>query len=129
MVNIILSIKPEFADKILNGEKKFEFRKIVPQQNIDLVFLYSCAPMKKIVGCFKIKRLISGYPSQVWKSYGKDGGISRSKFFEYFNKCSIAHCYEVSDVMRFNPPIDPYDEIKHFSAPQSFRYIEDEILI
>ena len=35
MKNIILSIRPKFVEKILTGEKTFEYRKKLPEEKID----------------------------------------------------------------------------------------------
>ena len=58
-MNVILSIKPKYCEKIINGKKKVEFRrKIFKNENkIDLVFMYSTSPVKKIVGFFKIESI------------------------------------------------------------------------
>ena len=40
MTSIILSIKPQFVDKILKWEKKFELRKSIPNKNFDNVIIY-----------------------------------------------------------------------------------------
>ena len=56
-MNVILSIKPEFCNAILQGEKFYEFRKRIfkIQDEIDYVFVYSTSPIQKIVAAFRIK--------------------------------------------------------------------------
>ena len=40
-MKVLLSIKPEFADKIFNGTKKYEFRKsIFKNKDVDTVVVY-----------------------------------------------------------------------------------------
>ncbi|MBR7064037.1 MAG: hypothetical protein IKI31_02660 [Treponema sp.] len=52
-MNIILSIKPKWAELIYSGKKTIEWRKCVPRfRNIEKVFLYETAPVKKITGFF-----------------------------------------------------------------------------
>ena len=55
-MNIILSIKPEWAEKIYSGEKCVEWRKTMPKRfrHCDMVFLYETAPVKKITGFLKL---------------------------------------------------------------------------
>ena len=48
--NIILPIKPLFVEKVLSGEKKYEYRKKLCQKEIDKIYLYSTSPVKMIVG-------------------------------------------------------------------------------
>lgn len=55
-MNIILSIKPEWAAKIYSGEKIIEWRKTRPKKfrDYDRVFLYETAPVKKITGFLEL---------------------------------------------------------------------------
>ena len=50
-MKVVLSIKPEFANKIFEGTKKYEFRRaIFKNPNIKKVVVYSSSPVKKIIG-------------------------------------------------------------------------------
>ena len=54
-MKIVLSIKPEFAFKIFDGTKKFEFRKsIFKNVNIKSVILYASSPIQQVIGEFEI---------------------------------------------------------------------------
>ena len=56
-MKVMISIKPEFADKIFTGIKKYEFRKVLFKNNdIDTVIVYASSPVQKVIGEFKIKR-------------------------------------------------------------------------
>ena len=44
MTSILLSIKPEYVEKIFNRTKKYEFRKRMPYKQVDKVIVYSNAP-------------------------------------------------------------------------------------
>ena len=52
-MNVILSIKPEFVEKIFSGEKQYEYRKILFKQKVDTVYIYASRPISKIVGEFR----------------------------------------------------------------------------
>ena len=60
MSNILLSIKPKYAELILNGKKTIELRKTQPKEDVEWVYLYATAPVKKIVGRIKILDFMSG---------------------------------------------------------------------
>ena len=50
MGKILLSIKPIYVNKILNGTKKYEYRKRKPKRNdIGKLIIYSTSPIKKVV--------------------------------------------------------------------------------
>ena len=48
--NIILPIKPVFAEKILSGEKKYEYRKRLCIKEINKIYIYATVPVKMIIG-------------------------------------------------------------------------------
>lgn len=54
MKSILLPIKPVFVERILSGEKWYEFRKRLPL-DIERVVIYETAPTKKVVGEFHCK--------------------------------------------------------------------------
>lgn len=125
MVDLILSIKPEYAEKILIGFKRFEFRKQIPCKKIHLVFIYSSHPEKMIVGKFRIQSVITGTPEEIWETCGDEGGIEKERFFSYFGDRPIGYGFEIDHVERFDPSIDPREIKRDFKAPQSFAYIHD----
>ena len=63
-MNVILSIKPEFVEKIFSGEKQYEYRKVLFKQKVDTVYIYASRPISKIVGEFKIAEIIC----DTWRS-------------------------------------------------------------
>lgn len=64
-MNIILSVKSQFVEKILSKEKRYEFRKIIPRE-VEKVFIYSSVPDKKIVGYFNYDVVIEDSPTNLW---------------------------------------------------------------
>jgi len=53
-MNVLLSIKPKYVDLILNGEKKYEFRRKIFRNETNKVYVYCTSPVKKIVAYFTI---------------------------------------------------------------------------
>lgn len=62
-MNALLSIKPEFVEKIFSGEKRFEFRKSAFRQDISCVIVYATAPVCRIVGEFEVEDVLQASPS------------------------------------------------------------------
>ena len=53
-MKVILSIKPEFANKIFNGTKKFEFRRtLFKKKEVKKIVVYASAPISKVIGEFE----------------------------------------------------------------------------
>ena len=124
MSTILLSVKPQYAHKLIDGTKKFEYRKRLPQLNVSKILVYSSYPEKKIIGEIEIIGTISMKKSPLWEQTKCQAGISREEFRTYFKGCSLAHAYIVGNVRRYKTPLDLSSfNIGH--APQSFVYIND----
>ena len=68
-------------------------------------------------------------PRVLWNLTANHAGISRDFFFEYFSGRSTAFAIKIKAAERYNEPLDPYDMIVGFKAPQSFRYLENGKLL
>ena len=122
-MKVLLAIKPQYIEKIFSKEKKFEYRKnIFKNKKVDTIIIYSTAPVKKIVGEFKIKRIIKDSPCNLWELAPKNTGITKEKFYKYFENKKEGYAIEIGDIKKYKK----YKELKDFSlktAPQSFIYI------
>lgn len=124
-MKVLLSIKPEFVEKIFSGEKKFEYRKSVfKQQDIDTVVIYSTMPVGMIVGEFKFKMIHSNTPKIIWKETKQYSGITKEFFYDYFKNKNTAFAIEIEQVRKYKKPINPRTKFGNFTAPQSFCYLE-----
>lgn len=126
-MNVILSIKPKYANAILSGEKEVEFRKTRFAQNIDHVYIYSSSPEKRIIGYFVIENIIEDTPERLWRKFKDVGSISRKDFFEYYSKKRIAYAIKIKSFKKFKKSINPKDIFENFIAPQSYIYCEKTI--
>ena len=120
----LMSIKPEYAARILAGVKKFEFRKRLFRSSVRIVEIYSSSPIKLVVGNFKVKAIHKGSPGQIWNMCAAAAGINRDLFFRYFAGSDIAYAIEVDSVEAYCPPrsISDYNTI----PPQSFCYVHQK---
>ena len=59
MCRILLSINPEYSSKIMQGIKKYEFRRQIAKRNVDEIIIYSTFPQMKVIGSVKVKGVIS----------------------------------------------------------------------
>ena len=46
---ILISINPEHVANIINGTKKYEYRKIAAKQDVSSIIIYETTPIKRIV--------------------------------------------------------------------------------
>jgi predicted transcriptional regulator len=127
-MKILLSIKPEYSEKIFSGEKKFEFRKKKPIKPIEKVFVYESRPSKHIAGWFTIKKVITDSPESIWHKCKNKGGIREKNYFEYCNGNKIIHALEIDNFHQFECPINPLKTNPNFKPPQNFSYLENSVL-
>jgi len=123
-MNVLLSVKPKYANEIVSGRKKYEFRKsIFKRENIEKMYIYSSSPVKKIIAIVDIDGILSDSPQKLWEKCHDDAGISEPEFFNYFKNSDVGYAIKISNVQEFSIPIDPYHLYEDFRPPQSFYYI------
>ena len=121
----LLSIKPKYVEAIMRGDKKYEFRKsIFKHRNVAKVYIYSTAPVQKVVGTFRIGRIIEDHPERLWNQLCGFSGLDDKEFFNYFKDSERGFAIEIESLEKFKEPIDPWKSAPRFVPPQSFCYIE-----
>ena len=125
MATILLSIKPEYVERIFNGSKKFEFRKHLPQEKVDRIVVYSTEPVQRVVGEVEVLGTLSMKPSPLWDFTKTAAGISRAKYRSYFKGCSAAHAFQLGQTQIYDVP-KTLKEMGIKSAPQSFIYLNTD---
>lgn len=122
-MNVLLSIKPKYAELIKAGFKKYEFRrKISKKFGGSKVYIYSTSPIKKIIGVFDASIIHVDFPDKIWGLFGKNSGISEEEFFQYFRGSKTAYAIEIRNLVIFDKPRDPSNYFMEFTPPQSYRY-------
>ena len=124
-MRVLLSIKPEFAEKIFSGEKRFEYRKAIFKKNkIKTIVIYSTMPVGMIVGEFTLKKIHKDNPSTIWRKTQKYSGISHDFYKNYFAGKQCSYAIEIANVKKYKRPKDPKVLFQNFTPPQSFCYLE-----
>jgi predicted transcriptional regulator len=124
---LLISVRPEFAEKILNGTKTIELRKSSPNVSVgDLVIIYSTLPEKAIVGTCVVKEIIKKAPLQLWRIHSSKMGIDRKRYFEYFKDTNLAIGIVLTSIDKLDKKLS-LDSVRKaipkFSPPQTFRYL------
>jgi predicted transcriptional regulator len=125
--NVILSIKPKYAQAIIAGTKKVEFRKKIFKRPVDKVYIYSSSPTKKIIGYFTFSEIVEETPTELWSKFQNVGSIDKADFFDYFKDSEKGFAIVVDNVEKFKKGIDPIEFFENFCAPQSYIYIEENL--
>lgn len=123
-MKVVLSIKPEFAFKIFDGSKKFEFRKAIFKNNqVKSILVYASSPIQKVIGEFEIGTIFNKDLTALWELTKEHSGISEDYFYEYFSDKSKGFAIEVKNKKIYkNPKCLRKDFNLH--PPQSFAYVK-----
>jgi predicted transcriptional regulator len=122
-MRVLLSIKPEFADKIFSGEKKYEFRKVIfKRPNIKTVVVYASSPTKKVIGEFEVEEILSQNIASLWNITRQEAGITEEYYLSYFANRTIAHAIKIASVRKYNLPLD-LNKVIRTPPPQSYVYL------
>lgn len=127
-MKVLLSIKPEYVDRIISGEKQYEYRKRIFKEKVDSVVIYSTKPVGKIIGEFTIEEIISDSPNNLWNKTYKQSGVSKDFFMGYFKDRDKGFALKIKEFIEYNEPIDPKALYGNFVAPQSYKYLYDNFL-
>lgn len=124
MKAVLLSIKPEFAHKIFDGSKKFEFRKqVFKDTSVKKVIVYSSSPEQKVIGEFEIETILSDTPDNIWIQTSFSSGITQEFYNEYFEGRDKAFAIKVASTKKYRKQKSLAD-FNVQSAPQSFAYVD-----
>src|SRR5580698_154167 len=98
----ILSIKPEYAEAIFSGRKRFEFRRSVFREEIQVVIVYITCPVGQVAGEFSVKEIITDDLDTLWARTQRKAGIDREVFTNYFAGKVIGHAIVIGNVTRYD---------------------------
>ncbi|GAA4444838.1 ASCH domain-containing protein [Pontibacter saemangeumensis] len=122
-MRVLLSIKPEFAFKIFDGSKKFEFRKVIfKKPDIKSIVVYASSPVKKVIGEFEIDCILNADLNTLWKETQEFSGITEDYFLKYFNQREEGYAIKVKTFKKYKKPLCIKEDFQSF-PPQSFIYL------
>lgn len=123
-----MSLHPEFADAILAGKKRVEFRRTRFCSEVSCVVIYATAPVQRIVGFFEVLELDSASPNTLWRRYRNVSGIDAQRFRDYFAGRPIGHAIRVHKAFSLRDPVPLEVVAPSGRPPQSFQYLAGEVV-
>lgn len=129
---LIISVKPEFAEKIINGQKTIELRKSLPKKvtNESYILIYVTSPIKEIWGICKINKIVKHEPKIFWSLYGSETGVSKTQFFDYYKSNKSAFGIELKEIRNFSKYSIELQKLRKafpkFKPPQTYSYINSD---
>lgn len=124
----LMSIHPRFVERILDGEKRVEFRKTAFRHAVTHVLIYSTEPVSKIVGIFEVSGVECDSPDDLWARFELVAGLPSEEFHAYYSGCEVGVAIQIGRVFRLDAPRTLEAVLPGAQAPQSFRYCEPGIL-
>jgi len=122
-MRVLLSIKPEFALRIFDGSKRYEYRRTIFKRNeVTTVVVYASDPIKQVIGEFQIGEILHEEPEALWEKTADHAGIAKKRFLKYFDNKSKGYAIEVKETRTYDIPI-LLNELKVSWPPQSFTYL------
>lgn len=123
-MKVVLSIKPEFANKIFDGSKKFEFRKsIFKNKEVKSIIVYASSPVQKVIGEFEIGKIYHKDIETLWKITKDASGISKEYFDQYFLDREKGFAIQVKKKKKYKKEKCLRKDF-NLHPPQSFAYIK-----
>lgn len=125
-MKVVLSIKPEFAFKIFDGTKKFEFRRsIFKNGNIKSVIVYASSPVQQVIGEFEIDEVLNYDLPTLWDMTQEFSGISEKFYYDYFTNKEQGFAIKIKNTKKYTNPKCLREDF-NLTPPQSFTYWLDK---
>lgn len=126
---LIFSVKPRFAQRILEKEKTVEIRRRFSNRWLgQTINLYASAPVMSLVGEARIAGITKNTPEVIWDKYRHQIGCSRTEFDIYAGDAMELFAIELDHARPYRQNV-PLAELSHLTgndlrAPQSYCTLE-----
>jgi len=121
---VLLSIKPLFAERIFDGSKRYEFRRVLFRSRaVTAVIVYASSPVRRVIGEFTIGGILTLEKQALWEKTKSHAGIERQYFDRYFRGRDTAFAIKVLRPQRYPSPVSLEEAFDFDRPPQSFRYL------
>lgn len=125
---LFLSLRPRYADLLLEGHKTVELRRVRPAAaEGSIVLLYAASPAMTLVGRAEVGQIHVAGLDEIWRNHGAETGITRAEYSRYFAGVDRAVAIELKRIRRLERP-RPLEDLRQrlagFRPPQSYRYLD-----
>ena len=128
---LLLSVRPIFVDRILEGSKTAELRRVCPgvKPGQD-VLIYGSSPTMALLASAVVERVETDAPEALWRRVRHGAGVSKAEYVSYFAGAERAAAIWLSDVLAFERRISLHELRERwpwFRPPQSYCYVRARI--
>lgn len=130
--DVLVSVRPTYAGKILTGQKTVELRRRFPESGLvgATVLIYSSSPVCAIIASARIRHVLKLPLSKIWKQHGVAACISRVEFDSYFAGLKLGFAILFEDLRPLANQLSATELAEQFGIvpPQSYRYVTRECI-
>jgi predicted transcriptional regulator/DNA-binding XRE family transcriptional regulator len=124
--DVVLSIRPQYSEKIIQGEKTVELRRRFPVSapRGTIAYIYCTSPVQAMVGRAEIMDVIKLPVADIWLKYASAASIDKSEFDSYFDGLDEGFALKFANARPLPRQLD-LSELRErfgFEPPQSFLY-------
>lgn len=119
----LLSIKPNYFEKLSNQRKFFEYRKVIFNSNVEYIIFYLTSPIKLVKAYTKKFTILTDTVDEIWNKTQNQSGIDKQEYFQYFQNSRKAYAIQIHELIYFQEPLTLNQLCGKSSAPQNFYYL------
>lgn len=126
---LVMSVQPEYAERIFSKSKRVEFRKrFSTKWRGCKAVVYGTKPLGALMGEVTLRNVTYDSPDAIWNSFGPMGGCTYEEFVGYVGDSNGVYAIELADVIPYVSPIALAQVShlinEHLTPPQSFNSVK-----
>ena len=128
--SLLMSIKPENAEKIFHRDKKVEIRRKFSTKWIgEDICIYVSQPSACLMGEASIKNVVRGSPEYIWQEYHTEINSSKKEFDDYVSSMEEVYAIELANINAYRQMV-PISQLMFLGnselvPPQSYQILEN----
>lgn len=132
-MDVIISVRPEYVQRIIAGEKSIEIRTKRPNLNPgDTIWIYEKLPTGHISVRTRVECLETLAPQSAWRKHRSQIGISYGEYQNYVNGRELISLIFLKAVRVLHRPIS-LEQLRYahsdFCPPQFMRKVREPVLM
>jgi predicted transcriptional regulator len=125
---VLLPIQPRYAQLIIDGSKKVEFRKTVFRSEPVYVVIYASSPVQRVLGYFEVSDVEVDSIDSLFQKYSHIGCIGRYDYDDYYGDRDKGLVLRVGEVVALPEPLSLSDLGLSPRPPQSYAYVDANVV-
>ena len=127
---LLMSMKPEFAERIMRRKKTVELRRKFSTRWIGhRINIYASAPVMGLMGEARIAGVVANTPELIWDRFHDQIGCTRAEFDTYVIGTDQVYAIELDEVRPYRDrfPLGHISHLikEHLTPPQSYMTLEN----